>query len=97
MFVGHTGVIQPSGFLSLPCGRYPEASVVDAYQRHPIFLALREPDRLKGKCGRCPFRRVCGGSRARAYAMTGDMLAEEPDCTYEPPAEARANQTPMPP
>jgi len=85
MFVGHTGTIQPSGFLNLSCGRFPQDSVVEVYQRHPTFVALRDTDRLEGKCGRCPFRQVCGGSRARSYAMTGNLLAEEPDCVYQPP------------
>ena len=54
--------------------------MIDVYQKHPTFLALRDPDRFKGRCGICEFRRVCGGSRARAYALTGDFLETEPDC-----------------
>jgi MoaA/NifB/PqqE/SkfB family radical SAM enzyme len=84
MFVGHTGEIFPAGFLPLFCGRFPQDSVVDAYQRHPTFLALRDPDRFGGNCGICEYRRTCGGSRARAYAVTGDLLASEPDCVYVP-------------
>jgi AdoMet-dependent heme synthase len=84
MFVGHTGEIFPAGFLPLVCGRFPQDSVVEVYQRHPTFLALRDPDRFKGICGRCEYRRVCGGSRARAYAVTGDPLESEPDCNYVP-------------
>jgi len=84
MFVSHTGEIYPAGFLPLRCGRFPEDSVVDVYQRHPTFLALRDPDRLKGRCGICEYRHVCGGSRARAYAVTGDPLESEPDCVYIP-------------
>jgi radical SAM protein len=84
MFVGHTGEIFPAGFLPLPCGRFPQDSVVDAYQHHPTFLALRDPDRFQGNCGVCEYRRTCGGSRARAYAVTGDPLASEPDCVYVP-------------
>jgi radical SAM protein len=85
MFVGHTGLIQPSGFLPLPCGRFPDDSVVDIYRDHPLFRALRDTDRLTGKCGACEFRSLCGGSRARAYALTDDALASDPDCVYEPP------------
>jgi AdoMet-dependent heme synthase len=85
MFVGHTGLIQPSGFLPIPCGRFPESSVVDVYQHHELFRSLRETDLLTGKCGACEFRNVCGGSRARAYALAGDALASDPDCAYEPP------------
>jgi radical SAM protein len=84
MFVGHTGEIYPAGFLPLECGRFPADSVVDVYQHHPTFLALRNPDRFGGKCGVCEYRYVCGGSRARAFALTGDALAEEPDCAYMP-------------
>jgi radical SAM protein len=85
MFVGHTGLIQPSGFLPEACGRFPDDSVVSVYQRHELFRALRDTDRLSGKCGACEFRSICGGSRARAYALTGDPLASDPDCVYEPP------------
>jgi len=84
MFVSHMGEIYPAGFLPLLCGKFPEDSVVDVYQRHPTFLALRDPDRFRGKCGVCEYRYVCGGSRARAYAVTGDPLESEPDCAYTP-------------
>ncbi|MGA2033986.1 MAG: TIGR04053 family radical SAM/SPASM domain-containing protein [Thermoguttaceae bacterium] len=84
MFVGHTGVIYPAGFLPLVCGQFPGDSVVDVYQKHPMFLALRDPDHFKGKCGICEYRQVCGGSRARAYALTGDPLQSDPDCAYVP-------------
>ena len=84
MFVSHTGEIFPAGFLPLCCGRFPKDSVVDAYQHHPIFLALRDPDHFKGRCGICEFRHVCGGSRARSYALTGDYLESDPDCGYVP-------------
>jgi AdoMet-dependent heme synthase len=86
MFVGHTGEIFPAGFLPLTCGRFPADSVVDVYQHHPTFVALRDPSRFGGKCGVCEYRDICGGSRARAFAVTGDPLAEEPDCVYTPVA-----------
>jgi radical SAM protein len=95
MFVSHTGEIYPAGFLPLGCGRFPQNSVVDVYQKHPVFLALRNPDRFKGRCGICEYRQVCGGSRARAYAVTGDYLASEPDCVYIPRAERMLS--PLPP
>ncbi len=61
--------------------------MVEIYRHHPVFRELRQFDRLKGKCGVCEFRDMCsGGSRARAYAVTGDYLAEEPSCVYQPPA-----------
>jgi radical SAM protein len=84
MFVSHTGEICPSGFLPIRCGRFPFDSVVHVYQKSELFRALRDPDRLHGKCGACEFRRVCGGSRARAFAVNGHPLAEEPDCAYVP-------------
>jgi radical SAM protein with 4Fe4S-binding SPASM domain len=90
MFVSHTGEIYPAGFLPLCCGRFPNDSVVETYRSHPTFLALRDPDRFKGICGACEYRYVCGGSRARAYAVTGDPLEAEPDCAYVP------GQDPMP-
>ncbi len=84
VFVSHRGEIYPSGFLPYPCGTVRRDSLADVYRRHPVFTALRDPDALGGKCGVCEFRRVCGGSRARAYAMSGDLFAEEPACAYEP-------------
>jgi len=84
MFVSHRGEIYPAGFLPLLCGRYPQDSVVDTYQHHPTFLALRDPDHFKGACGICEYRYVCGGSRSRAFAVTGDVLETEPDCVYVP-------------
>jgi len=84
MFVSHTGEIYPAGFLPLWCGRFPQDSVVDVYRNHPTFRALRDPDGFKGRCGICEYRYVCGGSRARAYAVTGDPLETEPDCVYIP-------------
>jgi radical SAM protein len=83
MFVSHRGEIFPAGFLPLECGQYPRDSVVEVYQRHPLFLALRKPEGFGGKCGVCDYRDVCGGSRSRAYAVSGDPLAEEPDCVYQ--------------
>ena len=83
MFVSHNGLIYPAGFLPLECGRFPQHSVVETYQNHPTFKALQNPDHYKGICGRCEYRYVCGGSRARAFAVTGDPLEAEPDCCYQ--------------
>lgn len=83
-FISHIGEVCPSGFLPLVAGNVRERSVVELYRSSPLFLALRDPTRLRGKCGRCEFREVCGGSRARAYALTGDELAEDPSCVYQP-------------
>ena len=87
MFVSHVGEIYPAGFLPIVCGKFPDHSVVDVYQNHSTFRALRDPNRFLGRCGICEYRYVCGGSRARAYAVTGDPLGEEPDCTYVPGQE----------
>lgn len=84
MFVGHNGVIYPSGFLPITCGIFPRDNVVETYQQSTLFRELRDPDRLQGKCGVCKFRTLCGGSRARSYAVTGNPLAAEPDCAYLP-------------
>lgn len=94
MFISHVGQVQPSGFLPIECGRFPRDSVVTVYQRRGVFRDLRDPDRLKGKCGRCEYRHVCGGSRARAYQLSGDYLAEEPDCVYQPRAHPEPETAP---
>lgn len=86
MFISHRGEVMPSGFLPLSAGRVPERSAVSLYRGAPLFKELRDPGALGGKCGRCEFREVCGGSRARAYAVTGDHLAADPSCPYEPGA-----------
>jgi radical SAM protein with 4Fe4S-binding SPASM domain len=84
MFISHVGEIYPSGFLPICCGTFPLDSLVRVYQTARLFTALRDADRLSGKCGACEYRNLCGGSRARAFALTGDPLASEPDCIYEP-------------
>jgi len=84
MFVSHTGEICPSGFFPLPAGNVREQSPVEVYWDAPLFRTLREPDGFGGKCGRCEFRTICGGSRARAYAATGDPLGPDPLCAFEP-------------
>ncbi|MCA9052819.1 MAG: TIGR04053 family radical SAM/SPASM domain-containing protein [Planctomycetaceae bacterium] len=85
MFINHRGLMMPSGFLPIVCGVFPQDDPVQVYQRAPVFRALRDVSRLEGKCGDCEFRRVCGGSRARAFAVTGRLFAPEPDCVYQPP------------
>ncbi|MGC8624559.1 MAG: TIGR04053 family radical SAM/SPASM domain-containing protein [Phycisphaerae bacterium] len=85
MFISHIGEIYPSGFLPIECGKFPKDSVVDVYQHSPLFVDLRDAGKLKGKCGFCQYRDICGGSRARSYGLTGDPLAAEPDCVYVSP------------
>lgn len=84
MFVSHRGEVMPSGFLAIPAGNIREGSLTDIYQNSPLFRELRDASLLKGRCGICPYKEICGGSRARAYAMTGDYLAEDPCCIYQP-------------
>jgi radical SAM protein len=84
VFISRRGDVFPSGFLPISAGNVREGSLVDIYCTSPLFRALRDSSRYGGRCGRCEFVSVCGGSRSRAYAMTGDPLAEEPFCTYEP-------------
>jgi radical SAM protein with 4Fe4S-binding SPASM domain len=76
--------VYPSGFLPLKAGNVKQQSLGDIYRTSPLFVALRDPDNLHGKCGRCEYRELCGGSRARAWAMTGDVFASDPLCTYQP-------------
>lgn len=87
VFVDHVGDITPSGFLPLRAGNIRTDNLVEVYRDHPLFRELRDPERLRGRCGLCKYRAVCGGSRSRAYAMTGDHLGEDPCCLYEPSAD----------
>jgi radical SAM protein len=84
VFIDHTGHICPSGFLPVPRGNVRTASLVEVYRNDEVFTRLRDTDALLGKCGRCEFRDVCGGSRSRAFAATGALMASDPLCAYEP-------------
>jgi radical SAM protein len=84
VFISRRGDVFPSGFMPVSVGNVKEKSLVDIYQEAPLFNALRDSSRYEGRCGLCEFVGICGGSRSRAYAMTGDPLAEEPFCNYEP-------------
>jgi radical SAM protein len=88
LFVSHIGEIMPSGFLPLSVGTVREMDVVEAYRGHPVFKDLRDVTRLKGKCGICEYREICGGQRGRAYGVTGDYLEVDPACLYKPEAVA---------
>ena len=83
-FISHTGQVQPCGYLELDCGQVTEKNFSEIWSGSDIFRNLRDLGLYEGKCGRCEFLKVCGGCRARAYEMTGDYLAEEPLCIYEP-------------
>lgn len=88
MFISHTGDIQPSGFLPLTAGNVRTDDLGEIYRTHPLFLRLRDDNALQGKCGRCEYRTICGGSRSRAYAVYGDMMAEDNLCPYQPKLSA---------
>jgi len=85
-FVSHIGEVFPSGFLPIYTGNVRDRLFSDIYRNSEIFRQLRNPDLLKGRCGRCEYRAICGGSRSRAYALTGSVLATDPWCAYEPQA-----------
>lgn len=85
MFISHIGEIMPSGFLPIAAGNVRTDDLVSVYRNAPLFRDLRDRSRLKGKCGVCEFVNVCGGSRARAYGMTGDYHASDPFCAYTSP------------
>jgi radical SAM protein with 4Fe4S-binding SPASM domain len=84
LFISHVGEIMPSGFLPLTAGNVRDVDVVETYRDHALFRDLRDPAKLKGRCGRCDYKVVCGGQRGRAYAVTGDYLESDPACAYEP-------------
>jgi MoaA/NifB/PqqE/SkfB family radical SAM enzyme len=80
LFISHIGEIQPSGFLPITAGMARDNDVVDVYRNSQIFKDLRDPSKLKGVCGACEYRDVCGGQRGRAYGLTGDYLESDPAC-----------------
>jgi radical SAM protein with 4Fe4S-binding SPASM domain len=83
-FISHIGKVQGCGYLDLPAGDIKENSFGDVWYNSSLFGKLRDISNLGGKCGVCEFKRVCGGCRARAYEVTGDYLAAEPYCIYQP-------------
>ena len=84
MFISHTGEIMPSGFLPIVAGNIRNDDLTQVYRESPIFTQLRHREDIKGKCGVCEYLKVCGGSRARAYGMTGDFMESEPFCVHVP-------------
>jgi radical SAM protein with 4Fe4S-binding SPASM domain len=89
VFISHLGDVYPSGFLPVSAGNVRSESLSDLYRNSPLFTALRDSANLEGKCGRCEYREICGGSRARAHAVTGNMFAEEPCCVYNPKRQVK--------
>jgi AdoMet-dependent heme synthase len=86
LFISHRGEIFPSGFLPISAGNVRDMPLAEAYRNSELFQELRDPDRLVGRCGRCEFRTICGGSRSRAYSLTGNAFETDPWCTYVPHA-----------
>jgi radical SAM protein len=93
VFVSITGEIYPSGFFPMSAGNVRRNSLTDVYRTSPLFQTLRQPDKLRGKCGDCEFRNLCGGSRSRSFALTGDYLSEDPKCVYQPTRTGRPRPT----
>jgi heme b synthase len=85
-FISHVGQVQPCGYLEVDCGNIQKQSFRQIWENSEVFKNIRNLNNYGGKCGRCEFIKVCGGCRARAYEATGDYLAEEPLCLYEPRA-----------
>jgi len=90
-FISHQGEVYPCGYLPVLAGDLRTHTLAEIWEHAEVFQQLRDTDNLKGKCGRCEFRNICLGCRARAYAATGDYLAEEPFCIYEPRQPASRN------
>jgi radical SAM protein with 4Fe4S-binding SPASM domain len=84
VFISNQGDIYPAGFLPLAVANVRTHSLVETYRESPLFRALHNPAQFRGKCGTCEFAGLCGGSRARAFAATGDPLGSDPLCSYEP-------------
>jgi radical SAM protein len=96
VFVSHQGDVQPSGFLNLIGGNVRSESLANIYRNSPVFLRVRDYSQIKGKCGVCEFKNICGGSRSRAYTVTGDSMRSDPYCVYQP-AKWQARRSPAKP
>jgi len=90
-FISHTGQVQPCGYLEIDCGQVKEKPFAEIWNHSSVFEDLRDLNHYEGKCGVCPFIRVCGGCRARAFELTGNYLAEEPLCAYDPVSKGRTH------
>jgi radical SAM protein len=96
VFVAHDGEVYPSGFLPVSAGKVPEEDLRTIYRSSPLFIALRDSSNLKGRCGKCEYKEICGGSRSRAFAEYGDPFEEDPACPYIPDG-SRTEQFPLTP
>ncbi len=89
VFVSHSGEVYPSGFLTLSLGNIKDGNLASIYRTHPMLEGIRDPANLKGRCGACEHKRICGGSRARAYAESHDLYGEDPACSYVPSSDRK--------
>jgi radical SAM protein with 4Fe4S-binding SPASM domain len=89
LFVGHQGDVFPCGYLPIKCGNVLEQKLSDIWYNSEDLARMRNNGELEGKCGICGYRQICGGCRGRAYAATGNYMAEEPFCAYVPPEAVR--------
>jgi radical SAM protein with 4Fe4S-binding SPASM domain len=92
MFIAANGDVTPSGFLPLSAGNVRTHDPLALYRESALFRALRIPRLFAGRCGACEFHQICGGSRARAWAATGDVLSEDPLCAWQPRKARRAEE-----
>jgi radical SAM protein len=84
IFINHVGEVQPSGFINLSAGNIRKQSLKDIYQNSKLLNDIRDYSKIKGKCGVCEYREICGGSRSRSYALTGSYHNSDPYCIYKP-------------
>ena len=96
VLISHLGEVYPSRFLPLSGGNVRRQSLADIYRNSPLFRRVRDSKNLEGKCGICEYREICGGSRARSFAMKSDLFAEEPCCVYEPKREVSPREKAQP-
>jgi len=94
VFISHTGDVFPSGLLPIKAGNIRQTPLAEIYRDSEVFQNLRSPDKYKGKCGVCEFNKVCGGSRSRAYNVTGDYMESEPYCVYIPQSMRKKKKQP---
>jgi radical SAM protein len=92
VFISHKGDVFPSGFLPVSGGNIREQKLETIYRESPLFLGLRDTSNLEGKCGKCEFKEICGGSRARAYSLSGNPYGAEPCCSYIPKGYHQGNE-----
>jgi radical SAM protein len=95
IFVSHTGDVMPSGLLPIVVGNVREEPLAKIYRESQVLKDIRQPDQYKGKCGVCEYNKICGGSRSRTYAVTGDYMESEPFCVYIPQAMRTKESSPV--